>query len=120
MAAEAKALGKYLRSSPQKTRLVVDMIRGKSADEARNILRFTRKAAARDVEKVLESAIANATNRFEDLDVDKLFVASAQVGDGPRMKRIRPAPMGRAYRYQRRMSHIVIAVEERADEQEQE
>jgi large subunit ribosomal protein L22 len=116
MAAEARAKGKYLRTSPQKARLVVDLIRGKSADEARNILRFTRKAAARDVEKVLESAIHNAENRFEDLDVDKLYVASAQVGDGPRMKRIRPAPMGRAYRYQRRMSHIVISVEERAEE----
>ena len=117
MAAEATAKGKYLRSSPQKTRLVVDLIRGKSADEARNILRFTRKVAARDVEKALESAIANATNRFEDLDVDKLFVASVQVGDGPRMKRIRPAPMGRAYRYQRRMSHITISVEEREAEE---
>jgi large subunit ribosomal protein L22 len=116
MAGEARATGKYLRSSPQKMRLVVDLIRGKSADEARNILRFTRKAAARDVEKALESAIANATNLHEDIDVDKLFVASVQVGDGPRMKRIRPAPMGRAYRYQRRMSHLTINVEERSDE----
>ncbi len=118
MAATATAKSKYLRNSPQKTRLVTDLIRGKSADEARNILRFTRKSVAREVEKVLESAIANATNRFEDIDVDKLVVASVQVGDGPRMKRIRPAPMGRAYRYQRRMCHIVINVEERGGETE--
>src|SRR5258706_9556494 len=103
---EATAYSKYLRTSPQKARLVVDLIRGKSADEALNILRFTRKAAARDVEKILQSAIHNAENRFEDVDVDKLYVKEIQVGDGPRMKRVRPAPMGRAYRYQRRMAHI--------------
>src|SRR5258708_15762723 len=113
---EATAKSKYLRTSPEKARLVVDLIRGKSADEARQILRFARKAAAIDVVKVLESAIANAENRFEDVNVDNLFVNNAQVGDGPRMKRIRPAPMGRAFRYQRRMSHVTISVEERAGE----
>jgi large subunit ribosomal protein L22 len=113
--AVAMANGKYLRTSPQKARLVVDLIRGKDANEALNILRFTRKAVARDVEKVLQSAIHNAENRFEDVDVDKLYVKAAQVGDGPRMKRVRPAPMGRAYRYQRRMAHIQISVEERTE-----
>jgi large subunit ribosomal protein L22 len=114
---EATAKSKYLRLSPQKARLVVDLIRGKSADEARQILRFTKKAAAIDVLKVLESAIANAENRFEDVNVDNLFVSNAQVGDGPRLKRIRPAPMGRAFRYQRRMSHVTLSVEERAGEE---
>ena len=111
----AKATGKYLRTTPQKARLVVDLIRGKDANEALNILRFTQKAAARDVEKVLQSAIHNAEDLHEDVDVDKLYVSEAQVGDGPRMKRIRPAPMGRAFRYQRRMAHIRIHVEERAE-----
>ena len=114
--AEATAKGKYLRVSPQKARLVVDLIRGKDASEALNILRFTKKAIAHDVAKVLQSAIHNAENRFEDVDVDRLYVKAAQVGDGPRLKRIRPAPMGRAFRYQRRLAHITISVEERAAE----
>ncbi len=115
---EAQAIGKYLRTSPQKARLVADLIRGRHAGEALNILRFTKKAAAHEVEKVLKSAIANAENRFEDLDVDKLWVKNAVVGDAPRMKRIRPAPMGRAYRYQRRMAHIWIVVEEKEAKKE--
>jgi large subunit ribosomal protein L22 len=113
---EAIARGKYLRMSPQKVRLVIDLIRGKDANEALNILRFTKKAAAHHVAKVLQSAIHNAENRFEDIDVDRLYVKSCQVGDGPRLKRIRPAPMGRAFRYQRRLAHITISVEERAQE----
>ena len=113
---EAIARGKYLRMSPQKVRLVIDLIRGKDANEALDILRFTKKAAAKDVEKVLQSAIHNAENRFEDIDVDRLYVKAAQVGDGPRLKRIRPAPMGRAFRYQRRLAHITISVEERAQD----
>ncbi len=71
---------------------------------------MTNKGIAPTVLKVLESAIANAENRFDDLDVDELMVTEAYVNEGPRMKRIRPAPMGRAYRYQRRMSHIVVGV----------
>jgi large subunit ribosomal protein L22 len=86
------------------------------ANKALDILRFTKKAAAKDVEKVLQSAIHNAENRFEDIDVDRLYVKACQVGDGPRLKRIRPAPMGRAFRYQRRLCHITISVEERAQE----
>jgi large subunit ribosomal protein L22 len=108
-----KAEARYIRVSPQKARLVVDLIRGKQAGAALTTLRTTNKRIAPTVEKVLQSAIANAQNRFEDVDVDQLVVKEAYVNEGPRMKRIRPAPMGRAYRYQRRMSHIVIKVAEK-------
>ena len=107
---EARAEARYVRTSPQKVRLVVDMIRGQKAGAAINILRSTNKRIAPMVEKVLRSAIANAENRNNDVDVDQLIVTEAYVNEGPRMKRIRPAPMGRAYRYQRRMSHIVVMV----------
>jgi large subunit ribosomal protein L22 len=107
---QAKAEARYLRMSPQKARLVVDLIRGQRAGDAINILRSTNKRIAPSVEKVLRSAIANAENRFNDIDVDKLLVTEAFVNEGPRMKRVRPAPMGRAYRYQRRMSHIIVKV----------
>ena len=107
---EARAEERYVRTSPQKARLVVDLIRGQKAGEAITILRSTNKKMAPVVEKVLRSAIANAENRFNDVDVDRLFVTEAYVNEGPRMKRIRPAPMGRAYRYQRRISHITVTV----------
>ena len=108
---KVKAEARYIRISPQKARLVVDLIRGQKADAARIVLRTTNKRIAPTVLKVLESAIANATNRFEDLDVDRLYVTEAYVNEGPRSKRIRPAPMGRAYRYQRRTSAITVVVE---------
>ena len=107
---EARAEARYIRTSAQKARLVVDLIRGQRAGEAITILRTTNKRLAPTVEKVLRSAIANAENRFNDVDVDALYVTAAYVNEGPRMKRIRPAPMGRAYRYQRRMAHIVVEV----------
>jgi large subunit ribosomal protein L22 len=110
---QIKAEARYIRISPQKARLVVDLIRGKQAGAAITTLRTVNKRIAPTVEKVLQSAIANAQDRNEDLDVDKLYVSEAYVHDGPRMKRVRPAPMGRAYRYQRRMSHIVIKVTEK-------
>ena len=113
---EVKAEARYVRVSPQKARLVIDLIRGQKAGEALNILRATNKRIAPAVEKVLRSAIANAENRSTDLDVDQLVVSAAYVNEGPRMKRIRPAPMGRAYRYQRRMAHIVVKVAEKAGE----
>jgi len=113
----AKAEGRYMRVSPQKARLVVDMIRGRQAGEAINILSAVNKRIAPAVEKVLRSAIANAENKSNEVDVDRLFVSEAYVNDGPRMKRIRPAPMGRAYRYQRRMAHIVVKLGERAEEE---
>jgi large subunit ribosomal protein L22 len=110
---QARAEARYIHISPQKARLVVDLIRGVKAGDAINILRSTNKRIAPTVEKVLRSAIANAENKTESVDVDKLYVSEAYVNDGPRMKRIRPAPMGRAYRYQRRISHIVVAVAEK-------
>jgi large subunit ribosomal protein L22 len=116
----AKAEARYIRVSAQKARLVVDMIRGQQAGDAINILSATNKRIAPAVEKVLRSAIANAENKSQDVDVDKLFVAEAYVNEGPRQKRIRPAPMGRAYRYQRRMAHIVVKLGERAVEEEAE
>ena len=109
----ARAEGRYIRISAQKARLVVDLIRGQQAGKAITILRSTNKRIAPMVEKVLRSAIANAENKNNDIDVDRLFVSEAYVNEGPRMKRIRPAPMGRAYRYQRRISHIVVAVSEK-------
>jgi large subunit ribosomal protein L22 len=113
---EALAMARHVRMSPQKVRLVVDLIRGHRAEAALQILRFTRKRASRDVEKVLRSAIANAERKAEDagatLDVDELYVSRCFVNEGPRWKRLRPAPMGRAFRYQRRTSHIVVAVAE--------
>ena len=107
---EARAEARYIRCSPQKARLVVDLIRGEKAGEAINILKATNKRIAPQVEKVLRSAIANAEDRSSDVDVDKLVVSEAYVNEGPRQKRIRPAPMGRAYRYQRRAAHIAITV----------
>ena len=110
----AAAEARYVHVSPQKARLVVDMIRGQKAGAAINILRSVNKRMAPVVEKVLRSAIANAENRSNDVDVDQLIVTEAYVNEGPRMKRIRPAPMGRAYRYQRRMAHIVVKVGEKS------
>ncbi len=102
--------------SPQKTRLVIDLIRGKRAEDALQILRFTKKRAAHDIEKVLHSAIANAERKAEDsgasLDVDELYVSQAFVNEGTRWKRLRPAPMGRAFRYQKRTCHILVGVAE--------
>jgi large subunit ribosomal protein L22 len=117
---EAKAEARYIRVSPQKARLVVDLIRGQDAGQAITTLRSTNKRIAPQVEKVLHSAIANAKDRFEDVDVDRLIVSEAYVHDGPRLKRIRPAPMGRAYRYQRRMAHIVIKVADKPENAEKE
>jgi len=115
----SKAEARYVRVSPQKARLVIDLIRGRQAGEAITILSATNKRIAPAVEKVLRSAIANAENKSRDVDVDRLFVAEAYVNEGPRMKRIRPAPMGRAYRYQRRMAHIVVKLGERAEAEEE-
>jgi large subunit ribosomal protein L22 len=110
---EAKAILRSARISAQKARLVADQVRGLSAERAVNLLKFSDKKAAGMIRKVVESAIANAENKNNDIDVDRLFVSEAYVNEGPRMKRIRPAPMGRAYRYQRRISHIVVAVSEK-------
>ena len=115
----AKAEARYMHVSAQKARLVIDLIRGRQAGEAIVILAGVKKRIAPAVEKVLRSAIANAENKSEEVDVDRLFVAEAYVNEGPRQKRIRPAPMGRAYRYQRRTSHIVVKLGERETEAEE-
>jgi large subunit ribosomal protein L22 len=112
---DARATSKYIRVSPQKARLVVDLIRGKQAGEAISILRFTKKRVTHEIEKVLRSAISNAEQKSENVDVDRLVVSKVYVNEGPRAKRMRPAPMGRGYRYQRRMSHITVVVEERRE-----
>jgi large subunit ribosomal protein L22 len=107
---EATATLRYLKASPQKVRLVADLVRGKRAEEALNILRFTKKSCAKDLEKLLRSAIANAENTEASADVDELVVSKIYVNEGPREKRIQPAPMGRAYRIQKRQSHVTVHV----------
>src|SRR5215472_11602956 len=106
---EAHALARHVRLSPQKARLVIDLIRGQKAQDALQTLRYTPKRAAKHIEKVLRSAIANAERKADDsgaaLDVDQLYVTNCFVNEGPRWKRLRPAPMGRAFRYQKRTAH---------------
>jgi large subunit ribosomal protein L22 len=111
---EVKAEARYMRIAPQKARLVVNLIRGRKANDAIITLRAVNKRIAPAVEKVLHSAIANAQNMNEDVDVDNLIVSEAYVNEGPRQRRVRPAPMGRAYRYLRRSAHIVVKVAEKA------
>jgi len=117
---EFRAEAKFQRVSPQKARLVLDLIKGRRVEEALNTVAFTKKSVAPLVEKVLRSALQNANYLSQeqglDVDVDNLYVKNAIANEGPRMKRIRPAPMGRAYRYQRRLAHIVISVAERKQE----
>ncbi len=114
---EFRAEARYMRVSPQKARLVLDLIKGRRVEEAMNTLAFTKKRVAATVEKLLRSALENAnyasTEKGMDVDVDSLYVKRAVANDAPRMKRIRPAPMGRAYRYVRRLSHLQIALAER-------
>ena len=113
---EFRAEARFMRVSPQKARLVLDLIKGRRVEDALNTLVFTKKRVAPTVEKLLRSALENAnflsTEKGLDIDVDNLYVKRAVANDGPRMKRIRPAPMGRAYRYVRRISHIEIALAE--------
>jgi large subunit ribosomal protein L22 len=108
---EVQAKLRFLRGSPRKVRLVADLIRGKGVQEAVNILHFTNKHAAKDVEKLLKSAIANAENREEAMDVDRLYVKEVFVDPGPSMKRFRPAPMGRGFRVLKRQSHVTIKLD---------
>ncbi|MEK7773646.1 MAG: 50S ribosomal protein L22 [Deltaproteobacteria bacterium] len=109
---EAKAILKYLRVSPQKTRLVVDLIRGKKVDEALSTLTFCKKAVSRDITKLVKSAVANAENT-KDLDVDKLVVEKAFVDAGPVMKRTQSKAMGRGALIRKRTSHVTIVLAER-------
>src|ERR1700704_442806 len=117
---EVKATSKYLRTSAQKAGLVLELIRGKKAADALAILRFTKKSIARDVEKTLRSAIANAVNVADKnqkrrLDEDDLVVSAAYADQGPTQKRVRPAPMGRAYQVLRRTAHITVCVAEKEE-----
>jgi len=116
---EYRAEAKFQRVSPQKARLVLDLIKGRGVQEALETAAFTKKRIAPVIHKLLVSAVDNAKyvagEKGVDLDVDSLYVKSALANDGPRMKRIRPAPMGRAYRYQRRLAHIVVSVAERSN-----
>ena len=111
---EFRAEKKFLRVSPQKARLVLDLIKGRRVEEARNTLLFTKKRVAEHVSKLLQSALDNAnflaTEKGLDVEIDNLYVKRAVANDGPRMKRIRPAPQGRAYRYQRRIAHIELVL----------
>jgi large subunit ribosomal protein L22 len=114
---EFRAAHRYLRVSPQKARLVLDLIKGRPVEEARNTLMFTKKRVAAPLAKLLQSALDNAnflsTEKGLDIEIDNLYVKRAVANDGPRMKRIRPAPQGRAYRYQRRIAHIELVLAER-------
>ena len=114
---EFRAEAKFQRTSPQKAKLVLDLIKGLRVEQAINTVHFSTKRIAPTVEKVLRSAIQNATYVSQeqglDVDVDNLYVATAIANEGPRMKRIRPAPMGRAFRYQRRLAHIIVTVAEK-------
>jgi len=114
---EFRAEAKFQRTSPQKAKLVLDLIKGLRVEQAINTVHFSNKRIAPAVEKVLRSAIQNANYLSQeqglDVDVDNLYVKSAVANEGPRMKRIRPAPMGRAFRYQRRLAHIIVTVAEK-------
>ncbi len=114
---EAKAVGRYLQISPYKVRPVLNAIRGKDVSEALQILQFSTKKGARMVEKVLNSAIANAENNF-NLDVDSLYIAKCTADDGPRLKRMNPMARGRASLILKRQSHITIVVRDRSKENE--
>jgi large subunit ribosomal protein L22 len=114
---EFTAKARFTRVSPQKARLVLDLIKGRRVEDALSTLQFTKKRIAPAIFQLLRSAVENANYLSQekglDVDVDRLYVKHAVANDGPRMKRIRPAPMGRAYRYVRRISHIEIALAER-------
>ena len=114
MAVQAHATAKYIRTSAQKAGLVMDLIRGRDVNTALATLKFARKSVARDIEKVLRSAIANATQKdgFGG-DVERLFVNACYANQGPSQKRIRPAPMGRAFRVVKRTAHLTVEVTEK-------
>ncbi len=111
----AQATAKYVRTSAQKAGLVLDLIRGKDINRALSALQFSKKSVARDVAKVLRSAVANAQQQESfGGDVERLFVSKCHADNGPSMKRVRPAPMGRAYRVLHRKSHLTIELADAA------
>ena len=111
---ETRAIARFVRISPRKARVVVDLIRGKSVPQAREILAFTNRAIAETVEKTLNSAVANAENQYH-VDGDSLYVKTCYVDEGPTMKRIRPRAKGSASRIRKRTSHITIIVSTREE-----
>ncbi|MGH7477225.1 MAG: 50S ribosomal protein L22 [Longimicrobiales bacterium] len=112
---EARAISKYIRQSPRKMRLVADLIRGKTVNEAYALLQYSKKRAAIDFDKTLRSAVANARDKAdtqnETVDVDELYVKEAYVNEGPRLKRWRAAAMGRAAPINKPTSHVVVVVD---------
>lgn len=118
---EAKAVARYIPSSPRKMRAVIDLIRGKSVDEALNILHYTPKRAAKIAEKVLRSAVANFMNKESErrVDISDLYVKSVYVDPGPMLKRVLPAPFGRAYIIRKRSNHLTIVVAEKSKKEDQ-
>jgi len=110
---EAKAVQRYIRRAPRKLRLVADAVRGLTAEKALNKLKFISNDGARDISKVIQSAIGNLRDRFDEeaFELDEIRVKSLMVDEGPTMKRIQPAPQGRAHPIRKRMSHITVVVE---------
>ena len=121
---EFRAKANFTRVSPQKARLVLDLIKGKRVEDALSTLQFTKKRIAPAIFQLVRSAVENANylgqEKGLDVDVDKLYVKTAVANDGPRMKRIRPAPMGRAYRYQRRIAHLEVVLAEKGAQNHEE
>jgi large subunit ribosomal protein L22 len=121
---EFRAKANFTRVSPQKARLVLDLIKGKRVEDALSTLQFTKKRIAPAIFQLVRSAVENANylgqEKGMDVDVDKLYVKTAVANDGPRMKRIRPAPMGRAYRYQRRIAHLEVVLAEKGAQNHEE
>ncbi len=118
---EARAINRYINSSPRKMRLVIDLIRGKSVPEALSILQFSPKHPSKVAEKVLRSAVSNLQNKDEAsrVDAETLFVKEAFVDGGPGLKRMLPAPMGRAYRMVKRSNHLTIVIGQREEKLKQ-
>ncbi len=116
---EARAVAKYIRIAPRKARVVADLIRGKSVDEALAILRYTPKIASEVLEKVVKSAAANATHNYE-MDRDNLYISAAYVDVGPTLKRFQPRQRGQAFSIKKRTSHITVVVSQRSGERTEE
>ena len=112
---EARAINRYIGSSPRKMRLVIDLIRGKSVDEALSTLHFLPNHASRYAEKVVRSAVSNIHNKDEGsrLELHDMFIKEAYVDGGPTMKRVLPAPFGRAFRILKRSNHITVVIAEK-------
>lgn len=110
---ECRAVGRFIGIPPRKARLVVDLIRGRGINQALDTVRYTKKYAAREIEKILKSALANAQHNHGAKNIDRLFVKEAFVDQGPTIKRFRPRAMGRANPIKKRSSHITIVLIEK-------